>query len=264
VITAWLGFLMAGAISGLLAGLFGVGGGLIIVPILLWVFAWQGMEGAFVIHVAIATSLAAISITSLSSVWAHHKLANTQWHLVKQLAPTLVIGSAIGAYITSLLSKESLQFWFGLFAIFAAVKLWLPAPKEVSVRLLLKPVILLYGAITGVISAMVGIGGGTFIVPYLVMSGLSIQKAVGTAAACGFPIAVSGIITYMIIGQAHQPVTTSWQTGFVNWQAFVGIVSTSIWMAPVGAKIATKLSATLLSRLFSVLLLFIGVMFIMR
>ncbi|HEC73324.1 MAG TPA: sulfite exporter TauE/SafE family protein, partial [Methylophaga aminisulfidivorans] len=133
-----------------------------------------------------------------------------------------------------------------------------------SVRLLLKPVILLYGAITGVISAMVGIGGGTFIVPYLVMSGLSIQKAVGTAAACGFPIAVSGIITYMIIGQAHQPVTTSWQTGFVNWQAFIGIVSTSIWMAPVGAKIATKLSATLLSRLFSVLLLFIGVMFIMR
>jgi hypothetical protein len=118
--------------------------------------------------------------------------------------------------------------------------------------------------LTGVISSMVGIGGGTLVVPYLVMAGQQMQRAVGTAAACGLPIAASGVLGFIWMGtQVHQ-VSGPWQTGFIHWQAFIGIISTSVFVAPVGARLARHLSHQKLSRLFSLVLFAVGVMLLIR
>jgi len=260
----WLSYAGAGLVAGLMAGLFGIGGGLIIVPILMLVFSWQGMSADVAIHVAIGTSLMTISLTSLSSMRAHHYYGTTDWLLVKRLTPGLMIGSLGGAVIAANLSSQWLQIFFGSFALLMAARMWLPSPQAVSPKLLAKPSMSAYGLLTGIISAMVGIGGGTLVVPYLVMAGQQIQRAVGTAAACGFPIAVSGVIGFIWMGIAKHNMTSGWQTGFVHWQAFAGIISTSILMAPVGAKVAKKLSHEKLSKLFSLVLLSVGIIFLSR
>lgn len=260
----WIGYLIAGLVSGLLAGLFGIGGGLIIVPILMLVFGWQGMSSDIAIHVAIATSLMTISVTSISSMLAHHKYETTQWHLVKKLAPSLVLGSFAGAYIASSMPSHILKIWFGVFALLVAIKMWLPPPKSVSTKFLATPSIFSAGLITGIVSAMVGIGGGSLVVPYLVMSGLSMQRAVGTAAACGLPIALSGAAGYILIGSQLEHVDGQWQSGFVHWQAFLGIIATSVWVAPIGAKLAKTLPSHILSRLFSLFLFALAAFFLVR
>jgi hypothetical protein len=260
----WVSFASAGVIAGLIAGLFGVGGGLIIVPILMTVFSWQGMSADIAIHVAIGTSLMTIAVTSLSSMRAHHHYGTTQWPLVIRLAPGLVVGSLAGAVVATSLPSQLLQRVFALFAVLMAVRLWLPSPPRVSDRLMGALAMRSYGVLTGLISAMVGIGGGTLIVPYLVMAGQSMQKAVGTAAACGFPIAISGVVGFIWMGTQVHEVHAEWQTGFVHWQAFIGVVMTSVFMAPLGAKLARSLSHQLLQRLFSFILLGIGLVLLIR
>lgn len=261
----WLSYAGAGVIAGLLAGLFGIGGGLIIVPILMLVFSLQAMSADVAIHVAIGTSLMTICLTSLSSMRAHHRFGTIDWVLVRKLAPGLALGSLSGAVIAANLSSQWLQSFFGAFALLMAVRMWLPSPNAVSPVLLAHSGMSIYGLFTGIVSAMVGIGGGTLVVPYLVMAGQQIQRAVGTAAACGFPIAVSGVIGFIWIGLSQQQtIATGWQTGFVHWQAFLGIISTSIFMAPMGAKMAKKLSHEKLSKLFSLLLLIVGAVFLSR
>lgn len=261
---AWLSFALAGVVAGLVAGLFGVGGGLIIVPILITVFSWQGMSADIAIYVAIGTSLMTISITSLSSVRAHHRYGTTQWPLVARLAPGLVIGSLSGAVIATSLSTQLLQKVFAIFALLMAARMWLPQPPAMSKKLMAGPAMTSYGVLTGVISAMVGIGGGTLVVPYLVMAGQQMQKAVGTAAACGFPIAVSGVIGFIWMGTQKHDIQADWMTGFVHWQAFAGIISTSVFMAPLGAKLARNLSHKRLSQLFSLVLLCVGLILLNR
>lgn len=260
----WLSYAGAGILAGLMAGLFGIGGGLIIVPILMLVFSWQGMSADVAIHVAIGTSLMTIAVTSLSSMQAHHRYGTTDWSMVYKLAPGLMLGSLSGAVIASNLSSQWLQTLFAFFALLMAARMWLPAPKAVSPKLLVRSTLSIYGLFTGVISAMVGIGGGTLVVPYLVMAGQQMQRAIGTAAACGFPIAVSGVLGFIWMGIYKHNINTGWQTGFVHWQAFVGIISTSIFMAPVGAKWAKNLSHTKLSKLFSLVLLLVGLVFLSR
>jgi hypothetical protein len=260
----WLSFACAGLVAGLVAGLFGVGGGLIIVPILMLVFSWQGMAADVAIHVAIGTSLMTISMTSLSSMRAHHQYGTIMWPLVKTLTPGLVIGSLGGAVIAANLSSQWLQKFFAIFALLMAARMWLPAPKQVSSRLLSTSAVSAYSVLTGVVSAMVGIGGGTLVVPYLVMAGQKMQKAVGTAAACGFPIAVSGAIGFVAMGMYQRDLNLAWQTGFVHWQAFLGIILTSIFMAPLGARLAKNMSHSRLSQLFSLILLAVGLLFLSR
>lgn len=259
----WFSFALAGLVAGLVAGLFGIGGGLIIVPILMTVFSWQALSPEIAMHVAVGTSLMTISVTSLSSMRAHHRYGTTQWQLVAQLTPGLVLGSLVGAVIAASLSSTWLQTIFAVFALLMAVRMWLPPPQALSDRLPGKPVMSAYGLFTGIISAMVGIGGGTLVVPYLVMAGQQMQKAVGTAAACGFPIAASGVIGFIWMGKV-QDVDANWLTGFVHWQAFIGIISTSVFMAPLGARLARHLSHRKLSRLFSLVLLAVGLSLLSR
>lgn len=252
-------FMLIGMFAGASAGLLGLGGGLITVPALLFVFHWQGMNSPHVMHIAVATSLMTITVTSLSSMLAHHKARNIDWYLVRGLLTGLLLGGFIGAYSATLFSSALLQRLFAIYAFVMAVRLWLPiSVVGLSGNLLARPYLFIAGTTFGSISALVGMGGGTMVVPYLVMAKQSIHKAIGTSAACGFPIALSAIIGFMFF-EADNVVEAGWQTGYINWAAFLGIISTSSIFAHLSAKWSTKLDVVRLRQVFSIVLMLVSI-----
>lgn len=259
-----LSYLAAGVVAGTLAGIFGIGGGLVIVPILVWLFSKQGLPDEYLIHMAVATSLMTIIVTSMSSVYAHWRLGNVSWLAVRRLLPGLLVGSFSGALLASTISGDKLQTFFALFALVMAIRIWLPNASGFYPSLLNRLPAAICGFVSGVGSALVGIGGGTLIVPYLLMARLSIQQAIGSAACCGFPIALAGVIGFIVFSPAHLEAQTAWQTGFVHWPAFMGIALASMIFAQLGARLGKKLPSYWLRRLFSVLLVCVSLYFFIR
>lgn len=256
-------YLAIGAIAGFAAGLFGVGGGLIIVPILYVVFTQMGYDPAVIMHMALGTSLATIIVTSVSSVMAHHKRGAVLWPVFKNLAPGLVIGSFAGAGIAGLLSGSNLQLIIGVFAIWVAYKMFSTAHVKVdeSKQLPSKSMQTLAGGGIGVASAIFGIGGGSLTVPYLNRNGVVMQKAVATSAACGLPIAIAGALGFMFFGaKAYGQIENA--IGFVHIYAFIGISIMSFITAKLGAKVAHVLSPAMLKKCFAFLLCSVGLYFI--
>ncbi|PHS23916.1 MAG: permease [Methylophaga sp.] len=251
----WIIFALIGVLSGLSSGLLGLGGGVIIVPALLFVFSWQGLLGSQLMHMAVATSLMTIIITSVISAYGHHQHQYVDWKIVKKLVPGLVLGGLLGAALATQLSGQFLQQFFAVYLLFAAIKIWLPNPATVHQQLLRKPVLISFGSTVGIISALLGIGGGTLVVPYLVMANQSIQRAIGTSATCGLPIAVAAVTGFIIFGQAQEGGTINLGSGFIYWPAFLGIISTSSIFAIVGVKLATRLPIVMLKLMFSAVLL---------
>ncbi|MFC2994434.1 sulfite exporter TauE/SafE family protein [Acinetobacter sichuanensis] len=256
-------YLGIGAIAGFAAGLFGVGGGLIIVPILYVVFTQMGYDPTVIMHLALGTSLATIMVTSISSLMAHHKNGAVLWSVVKNLAPGLVLGSFLGAGVAGLLSGANLQLIIGLFAIWVAYKMFKGANVKVDETKQLPSTImqLLAGGGIGVASAIFGIGGGSLTVPYLNKNGVVMQKAVGTSAACGLPIAIAGALGFMFFGAKAQ-INVPNTLGFVHVYAFIGISIMSFITAKLGAKVAHALSPAMLKKCFAALLTTIGLYFI--
>lgn len=259
-----LGFAFVGIFAGTIAGLLGLGGGLIIVPILVWLFARQGMPEAFIIHMAVATSLITIMATSISSIMAHHRYGNIIWPDVGKLLPGLMLGALAGALLAINLSAAIMQVVFACFALLMAIKMWLPSLDVTNKHLLNWLPSSMYGLFAGALSALVGIGGGTLIVPYLVTASRAIQQAVGTAAACGFPIAFAGGIGFIVFAPVSALSDTGWKTGLIYWPAVWGIISTSVLFAPLGAKLAKQLPPFVLKRVFSVVLFYVAVYFFLR
>lgn len=252
--TEWLVYLATGAFAGLLAGLLGVGGGLIIVPILALSFAAQGVAGEVQMHLAIGTSLATIIFTSISSVTAHHRRGAVEWPVFHALTPGIVVGALLGALIARWLPTPSLRTLFGLFELFVALQMALNL-KPASHRVL--PGMLgmsSAGGVIGALSALVGIGGGTLTVPFLLWCNVTIQRAIATSAACGLPIAVAGAIGFVLSGwdNPHLPAASS---GYLYWPALLGVVASSVLFAPLGAGLAHALPTAVLKRLFALLLL---------
>ena len=256
-------YLAIGAIAGFAAGLFGVGGGLIIVPILFIVFTQMGYDASVIMQMALGTSLATIIVTSISSVMAHHKKRAVLWPVFKNLAPGLVLGSFLGAGLASIISGPMLQLIIGCFALWVATKMFLGANVVVdeSKQLPSVPAQLTAGGGIGIASAIFGIGGGSLTVPYLNHYGVVMQKAVATSAACGLPIAIAGAFGFMFYGQ-HVPEKIENSIGYVHIYAFIGISLMSFITAKLGAKVAHKMSASLLKKCFAGLLTLVGVYFI--
>lgn len=254
----WLSFALIGCFAGMSAGLLGLGGGLVIVPSLLLAFNWLDLSGQHLMHVAVATSLMTITITSLSAMYAHQRHNNINWSTVRGLTPGLIIGGVLGAFFATLLEADLLQQCFAVYTLIVAIRMWLPMTPTLNVNLLKAPILFGVGNIIGMISAIVGIGGGSLTVPYLVMAKQSIKHAIGTAAACGFPISVAAVAGFVIVGQNNAITNTNWLVGFVHWQAFLGIICTSIIFAPIGAKLAKTLPVDTLRRVFSVALLLVA------
>lgn len=256
-------YLMIGAIAGFTAGLFGVGGGLIIVPILYVVFSQLNYDPNVIMHLAVGTSLATIIVTSLSSVTAHHKKGAVLWSVFRNLAPGLVIGSFFGAGIADYLPSYGLQLLIGFFALWVAFKMLKGAHAAIPPEMTLPSRWAQMGAGggIGIASAIFGIGGGSLTVPYLNRYGVVMQKAVATSAACGLPIAVAGALGFMWFGMqaAHQVPNT---LGYVHVYAFLGISIMSFMTAKIGAKVAHLLSPAMLKQCFAGLLSSVGIYFV--
>jgi len=253
-------YLIAGAFAGILAGLFGIGGGMIIVPALIYIFK------------AIGTSLATIIITSISSLRAHNSRGAVNWSVWKRMAPGLVIGSLIGAGLASFIHGNSLQAIIGVGAFLVGLKMLFmknKALEENDFSKLPSPAGQTgLGAFIGIISSIFGIGGGTLTVPLLSNYGLKIQNAVGTSAACGLPIASAGAIGFLIFGQFLDPsvkeTLPNGVLGFVHIYAFICVSSASFFTARIGAKLAHKLPAVTLKKAFAVLLLIVGIKLVLN
>jgi uncharacterized membrane protein YfcA len=250
-------YLLLGSFAGLVAGLLGVGGGLIIVPALVWIFMQQGINGEVIVHLAVGTSLATIIFTSISSVRAHHRHAAVQWHIFRVITPGIIIGALLGAWIARFMSSDLLAAFFGVFEIFVAVQMGFAIRPKASRRLPANWLVSTVGTIIGAISAIVGIGGGTMTVPYLVWCNVAMRQAVATSAAVGLPIAIAGAAGFAWTGWQQASVPGS-AFGFIMPEAFVGIVITSVLFAPLGAKLAHVIPPVLLKRIFAVFLLMLG------
>jgi len=249
----FLASIVLGMVAGLLAGLFGIGGGLVIVPVLAVLFSIQKFPPESLMLMAVATSLATIILTAISSVWAHHRLGSVVWFKVFRLSPGIVIGAALGAVIAKHISADALRYILVVFLLYVGIQMALQiSPKSGAVK---QAPALDYtvAVIIGLLSSIVGIGGGTLTVPYLVHGQMLMRNAVAVASACGLPIAVAGTVSYTVLGWnvAHLP---EWSLGYVYLPAFLGIGVSSIFTAPIGAKLAHRLPARSLKRYFSLLL----------
>lgn len=247
-------YLATGVASGLLAGLFGLGGGVILVPALIWVFGYTGVATDWIPHLAVGTSLATIIGTGGASARAHHRRGAVRWDLFRHLTPGIVLGAWLGAALAGLLPELWLKRIFAVFLVYVGARMLIgqaaPSARAMPGRLGLG----LTGAGIGALSALVGIGGGTMTVPFLVRSGLDLRRAVATSAACGVPIAVAGAIGFVAIGWGREGLPAG-ATGFVYWPAVLVILLASIPVAPLGARLAHGLPLAVLRRLFALLLL---------
>ncbi|PNK60867.1 sulfite exporter TauE/SafE family protein [Psychrobacter sp. FDAARGOS_221] len=277
-------FFIIGALAGFAAGLFGVGGGTIIVPLLFIVFTQMGYPADSIMHLALGTSLATIIVTSISSLMAHNKKGSVIWPVFKHLAPGMALGCFFGAGVAGKISGEHLQLIVGIFLLWVAFRMFRKSKKSAPVAnaqatststtalndtdpaavvLPSTPKQLAAGGVIGIASAIFGIGGGSLTVPYLTHYGVVMQKAVGTSAACGLPIAIFGALGFMIFGMQQQLDVPN-TIGFVHIYAFLGISSMSFITAKLGAKVAHILSPALLKRCFAILLTLIGFYFLLK
>ncbi len=246
--------LALGAMTGFLAGLFGIGGGMVMVPFLTLLLTAAGFPLDHVVHMAIATSLATILFTSLSSVRAHHQRGAVMWPVVKVLAPGILIGSLLGAQIAAALPTALLALLFAGFVGFSATQMLLNRKPKPSRELPKAGGMFGVGNVIGLLSSLVGAGGGFISVPFMVWCNVTMHKAVATSAALGFPIAAAGTVGYVIAGWRELGPPTWQNAGFIYLPALAAITAMSVLTAPWGARVAHSLDVTRLKRLFAVML----------
>lgn len=268
--TLFLVYLATGALAGLLGGLLGVGGGLIVVPVLVFVFQAQHFPATVLTQMAVATSLATIIFTSISAIRAHHERGAVRWELVRRLAPGIVLGCLVGAEIAHLLDGRVLQLIIGSFALLVGLQMltgWQPGRRKEeeaapSGEKLPGPAgLAVGGGVIGMASALFGIGGGSMTVPWLNHAGLRMQQAVATSSACGLAIALAGAAGFIFTGLRATDLPAH-SLGYVYLPAFLGISLASLLFARLGATLAHRLPAATLKRIFALLLLLIGSQFI--
>lgn len=255
-------YLVLGAAAGVLAGLFGVGGGLIIVPVLVFSFASQGISADVLTHLAVGTSLATIIFTSINSTLEHQRKGAVRWPLFAWLTLGILLGTVVGAYTAAAIKGEWLQKIIGIFAIVIAVQMAFELKPKASRDVPGKGGLTAAGGVIGWASAIFGIGGGSLTVPFLTWRSVPMQQAVATSAACGLPIAIAGALSFIWTGW-NKPDLPEYSAGFVYLPALLGIAITSMYFARVGARLAHRLSPKLLKRLFALLLLCVGLSFLL-
>jgi uncharacterized membrane protein YfcA len=257
-ISTLLALITTGVFAGILAGLLGVGGGIVIVPVLFFLFQSFGVSPESAMLVATATSLATIVPTSISSIRSHHQKGNVDFILLKRWAVFILIGVLVGSWLVTRVEGNILTLLFGVIAVLSALNMLLRTGKSALYQKLPGATgQTVMGASIGFFSAMVGIGGGTISVPLLTLYNYPAHKAIGTAAAIGLIISLPGALTMLILGST--PVDAPAGTfGLVNLFGFICIVPLTVLFAPVGASLAAKLDAVKLKKIFAFVLLFTG------
>ncbi|MES2583387.1 MAG: sulfite exporter TauE/SafE family protein [Pseudomonadota bacterium] len=243
-----------GLATGFLAGLLGIGGGMLIGPFMTIILSALGLPADLAVKMAIATSMATIMFTSISSVRAHHKRGAVRWDIVKGLAPGIVIGGAIAsAGVFALLKGSYLAIFFALFVGFSATQMFLDKKPKPSRQMPGTAGQVAAGSVIGFLSGLVGAGGGFISVPFMVAHNISIINAVATSAALGFPIALANTVGYVVSG-ASLPDLPAHSLGYVWLPALLVIASCSVFTAPLGAKAAHRLPVAKLKKVFAVIL----------
>ncbi|MFH7325819.1 sulfite exporter TauE/SafE family protein [Desulfurivibrio sp. C05AmB] len=254
VILLYLGL---GAVAGVLAGLLGIGGGLVIVPMLVFALAWQGVAAEHLMHLALGTSLATIIFTAVSSFMAHHRRGAVRWEVVRRIVPGILVGTLGGTFVAAALSTNFLKGFFVLFLYFVAFQM-LTGRKPNPSRELPGPAGMFgAGGTIGIFSSLVGIGGGTLSVPFMVWCNIGLHQAIGTSAAIGFPIAVAGTIGYVVNGLGASDLP-AYSLGFIYLPALLAIVAASVFTAPLGVRLAHSLPVDRLKKIFALLLIAVG------
>lgn len=255
--TFWLLYMALGAFSGVLAGLLGVGGGVVIVPVLVYLFTLQQMPASFILHLALGTSLASIMFTSISSFRAHHLKGAVDWQVFRRVTPGILVGTLFGTWVAAQLSTRFLKGFFIVFLYYIAFQLLLNVKPKPSRQLPGTGGMFGVGGVIGGVSSLVGIGGGSMSVPFLVWCNVSLHNAIGTSAAIGFPIALAGAIGYVANGLLVGSLP-AYSFGFVYLPSLVGIAVVSILTAPLGARLAHSLPVPQLKKAFALLLIATG------
>ena len=256
-------YFLLGTFSGVLAGLFGIGGGIIIIPTFFYVFSFLGFADEILSHMVLGSSLGVIVFSSLSSTFSHNSKGAVNWELIKVVAPSIIIGSGLGGITAGLLESNVLQGLVALFLVVASIQLIFefPPPPQNPRTNLVGPVIA--GGGIGWLSGVFGIGGGIFSVPYFYHRGLKMMNAIGTSAACGIPIALAGSISYIVIGYDNINLPNN-SIGFIYLPATIIVGLTSSLTAKFGVNIAHRMKQKKLRIGFAFLVMIMALNLLMR
>lgn len=252
-------FLMLGLFAGLLAGMLGIGGGVVVVPALILIFQFSGWPAEITPHIAIGTSLAAIVFTSLSAIWAQHKRRAIDWRVVRLLAPAMLLGGFISGYLAGFIPAPALKGIFALFLLLVGIQFILDWRPAAHWHLPGKAGLWGTGLGIGSLSALLGIGGGNITVPYLHACNLELKRAIAISTALGLPIAVFGGAGYILSGWGNVQLPSA-TLGYVYLPALAAISGTAILTAPLGVRLAHALPVKKLKQVFGVLVLLISLL----
>ena len=253
----WVVYLPLGMIVGIIAGLLGIGGGVVIVPILIFVFTAQGFSAQHMMQIALATSLGSIVFTSVASFMTHHRHGAVRWDVVRGITLGILIGTFSGTWFASQLSTKALKIFFAIFLYYVAATMlsnFKPKPtRRLPGMLGLNGV----GVVIGIVSSLVGIGGGALSIPFMMWCNVPVHHAIGTSAAIGFPIAVAGTAGYILNGLYIAGLPTP-HLGYLYIPALFGIALFSFFSAPYGAKLAHKTPVVTLKRIYAAFLIVVA------
>ncbi|MDX8379664.1 MAG: sulfite exporter TauE/SafE family protein [Gallionella sp.] len=247
-------YLLLGATVGFLSGLFGIGGGTILVPVLLLMFEAQHFLSQHQLHLALGTSMATIVFTALASLQKHHQHGVVNWPIVRTITPGILIGTAVGAWLATHIPIPLLGLVFALFVYAAAAQILFEIRPTHSRSLPGKATVRLFGVFTGALSSLVSIGGGTVVIPFLLWCQLTIRQAIGTSAAISLPVAIGGSIGYIASG-SHVSGLPPFSLGYVYLPALFWVAVASVITAPLGARVAHSMNLNRLRKVFALLLL---------
>ncbi|OFZ99366.1 MAG: hypothetical protein A2Z64_00130 [Betaproteobacteria bacterium RIFCSPLOWO2_02_67_12] len=255
--TWWFVYLAIGAAVGFLAGLLGIGGGMVMVPALVFIFTAKGFPAEHMMHFALATGITTIVFTSIASVRAHHRHGAVDWPIARAMSPGIVVGSFLAALAAGLVPTRPLAVFFTGFLFFAATQMLLQRQPK-STRALPGPAgVFAAGAVIGGFSSLLAAGGAFLSIPFLTWCNVPLRRAIGTAAAVGFPIALAGSAGYVLQGLRIESLPGGF-AGFVYLPALALIVATSMLAAPWGARVAHRLPITRLRIVFALMLYALG------
>lgn len=258
MVLIFLAFLVLGAVAGFLAGLFGIGGGMIIVPTLVWLLPKLGVADDLLMSIALGTSFSTIVFTTFSAAQRHNKHGNVEWSVAKVFVPALMVAVFISGLVVSDLPKAIMTKIFGVMVLYMSIKMFLALkPKQVETKPLTTQSMLVGGGIIGVLSSLAGIAGGAFIVPFLNARGIELKRAIGTSSFCGCLLGLAGTISFIISGWGN-PNLPEYSVGYVYLPALLGIVVTSMFTSKIGASLANVLPVPILKKGFAVMLMLIA------